>query len=97
MKWLVVLLLAGCASTLQNGFDLDAGEWEHDRKDLRARGSFELKCAPETLQFTVLKTNESSKWAAANQVGVEGCGHRLVYVREPGAGWVLNSSDGEGK
>jgi hypothetical protein len=95
MRWLATLLLAGCASTMQNGFDLEAGGWDHDQKDLRARAAFELRCAPETLQLTVLKTNESSKWAAAQQVGVEGCGHRLVYVRDNG--WVLNSSDGQGK
>ena len=74
-------------------FDLDKEDWNQQRVDILSRASFELRCAAEKLVVTVLVSNSNGY---AMQVGVDGCDHRLVYVRNQ-LGWNLNSSDAEKK
>ena len=93
----VALLLAACATAppvFVAGRPMAADFWNPAERDIRQRASFELNCAPEQLQIIPVITSE---WGVdhqqiATQIGVAGCGHRLVYVQTQ-SGWVLNSSD----
>ncbi len=96
---LLPLILTGCASSVAVGaYKLDKELWERAQTEVRERASFELKCPKEQLHLTVLAVQLPSDTSlnAAKQVGVDGCGHRLVYVVSR-SGWVLNSSDAETK
>jgi hypothetical protein len=57
----------------------------HFRDNGLQRVSFEMQCPREQIQITPLD---------GNQMGVTGCGRRVVYVLVPYAGWVVNSSSG---
>jgi len=53
----------------------------HDKramKTITARASFELSCPQDELELTVLSTEGARK--LANQIGVTGCGQKVVYV-----------------
>jgi hypothetical protein len=47
-------------------------------KTVTARASFELSCPQDQLELTVLSTEGARK--LANQIGVTGCGQKVVYV-----------------
>jgi len=47
-------------------------------KTVTARASFELSCPQEELELSVLSTEGPRK--LANQIGVTGCGQKVVYV-----------------
>ena len=47
-------------------------------KTVTARASFELSCPRDQLELTVLSTEGARK--LANQIGVTGCGQKVVYV-----------------
>lgn len=102
----VATWVGGCSAVFPTvnveGHSLMQETWERDSKEILSRAAFELHCAQEALQLSILATYDSkSKFDVAKQVGVTGCGHRLVYVASHEAGgqvsWVLNSSDGEAK
>jgi hypothetical protein len=92
-----LLFLAACASAppiMVGDHPMAAEFWTPAERDIRQRASFELACPPEQLQIIPVITSE---WGLdhqqiATQIGVAGCGHRLVYVQTQ-SGWVLNSSD----
>ncbi len=88
------MLLAGCAVVQVGGFTLGKGRWESDAAVVRKRASWELKCPESELDLTVLAVYSGT--ITAQQVGVRGCGHQLVYVNSVD-GWKLNSSDGQPK
>jgi hypothetical protein len=53
----------------------------HDKRAMKtvtARASFELSCPQDELELTVLSTEGARK--LANQIGVTGCGQKVVYV-----------------
>ena len=47
-------------------------------KTVTARASFELSCPQDELELSVLSTEGPRK--LANQIGVTGCGQKVVYV-----------------
>ena len=53
----------------------------HDKRAMKtvtARASFELSCPQGQLELTVLSTEGARK--LASQIGVTGCGQKVVYV-----------------
>jgi len=53
----------------------------HDKRAMKtvtARASFELSCPQDELELTVLSTEGARK--LASQIGVTGCGQKVVYV-----------------
>jgi hypothetical protein len=87
------LLLSGCTATVQvGGHEVEKALWERAQANVQERASFELKCPKEQLKLTLL----TAAYGYPKQIGVDGCGHRLVYVASH-SGWVLNSSDGQAK
>ena len=103
MRWIWIFgaLATGCISTVQVGtYTLRQSWWDKDAAMLRARASFELSCPSGQLELTVLATRDEGDARSALQVGVLGCGHKLVYVQRNAAAWeapdwVLNSSDAQ--
>lgn len=92
----VMLVLVGCAAKVQVGqYSLFAGQWEADSDRVKQRASFELKCPVKDLQLTVLSMHPNAD-GNAGSIGVDGCGHRMVYVRSH-SGWVLNSKGDDAK
>jgi hypothetical protein len=91
-----LLALTGCFATIQVGpHELNKEVYEGDVADIKSRASFELRCAPEQLELTILTVGQGyATWVT--QMGVAGCGQRVVYVRQAAPGyrgvWVLNSS-----
>jgi hypothetical protein len=47
-------------------------------KTVTSRASFELSCPQDELELTVLSTEGARK--LASQIGVTGCGQKVVYV-----------------
>jgi hypothetical protein len=91
---LLILSLAGCATTNVGGVLLNEWLWTKDSEAIRRRAAFEMSCPTEKIELQVLKTYDGS--VRANVVGAAGCAHRLVYVHSyQGDSWVLNSSDAQ--
>ena len=95
MKWLLPLLLAGCAVIQVSGYTLSKDRWEYDSGLIKKRAAFEIHCPDAQLELVVLAVYSGT--IVAQQVGVTGCGHKLVYVASTNDGWLLNSSDGVAK
>ena len=95
MRW--ALLLAGCLGPplVVAGHPMYAERWIQDEKEVRQRAHFELSCGELEVIPLVTYTESGHEWA--KQIGVSGCGHRLVYLKDWTTGWVLNSSDGSPK
>jgi hypothetical protein len=81
----------GCATVRSGSFDLDQDYAELDFPKIKARGSFELRCPKDKLALVTLAVAPGPAGDRANQVGVEGCGQRAVYLRR-GEDWELNST-----
>jgi hypothetical protein len=77
------------------GHPMYAQLWSEAERNVRERAAFEIGCAPDQLQIIPLAINDygPDRQEVASQIGVTGCGHRLVYVITAASGWVLNSSD----
>ena len=59
------------------------------RQDLIKRASFDLECPSDQLVLTELSRNQFDH---VNSYGVQGCGKKVVYVRQKdNTNWVLNS------
>jgi hypothetical protein len=92
-----LILTLGCggsAVTVSSGhfwIRKDLAEEEFPR--IKERASFDLKCQPEELKIVTLQVKGVDEDIPI-QVGVTGCGQRVVYVRTPrgSAGWVLDSA-----
>ena len=76
----LLALAAGCVST-----------GEYFTKRGLERASFEMQCPKEQLQVKGLTADLDHEVKPGDQVGVTGCGKRLVYVLNPSGGWLLNS------
>lgn len=74
-----VLQVMGCA----------AGPIQSFRNQGLARAAFELNCPEQNITLTELQPHTDSINGRGGQVGVSGCGHRLVYVSTI-QGWILN-------
>lgn len=96
LLWSALIALPGCASLPVGEHGMNPLAWEGDQAHLKQRASYELKCPKEKLALTLLDSAGTPGLEIARQVGVDGCGHRLVYVSTP-AGWVLDSSSGEAR
>ena len=69
-----MLLVSAVVATLCVG----CGHDKRAMKTVTARASFELSCPQDQLELTVLSTEGARK--LANQIGVTGCGQKVVYV-----------------
>ena len=68
------LLVSAMAATLC----VACGHDKRAMKTVTARASFELSCPQDELELTVLSTEGARK--LASQIGVTGCGQKVVYV-----------------
>jgi hypothetical protein len=107
---LVVLLASlsplACLPTMQVGDrTMDKHDTESAFDVVRERAAFEARCPSSQLTLSVLEAYSYQNAKRARQIGVEGCGHRLIYVRvdttsgmygSSGTTWVLNSSSSRG-
>lgn len=64
---------------------------------LAERAAFDLGCAPAALTTTCFAATPGGFGGPdlCNQAGVQGCGHRAVYLREAGtypAVWIMDSA-----
>jgi hypothetical protein len=90
----------GCASTMQVGnYHVRRETWERDQSEIGQRAAFETKCSADQLTISILAAETYygmfwTKYDQPKQVGVTGCGHRLVYARtyNPDSSWILNST-----
>lgn len=91
-----LMLTAGChatATTTVGGRVVYEEAWQNARKQVSKRAAFELNCSAEQLTLSILATFSGDD-QFVNSIGVEGCGHRAVYLYAPHtAQWVLNSRD----
>lgn len=55
------------------------------------RAVYEMDCPADQLKLTPLGRTDDDSAYAGQQIGVDGCGKRAVYVLGAGAGWVLNN------
>jgi len=69
-----MLLVSAVVATLCVG----CGHDKRAMKTVTARASFELSCPQDELELSVLSTEGPRK--LANQIGVTGCGQKVVYV-----------------
>jgi hypothetical protein len=101
--WLGGLLLAvvACAhapppTVVADGFTLNAEAWSDLQGELSRRASFELDCPVADLQFTVIHTGQHTYDDQASEVGVRGCGRRVLYLRDRRgpSGWVSEGCGG---
>lgn len=91
----LLLLATACGANVKVGeYSLDQELWDSAQAQVRERAAFELKCPKEQLALTLLAAQfpADTRLNAPKQIGVDGCGRRLVYVVSR-SGWVLNSSD----
>jgi hypothetical protein len=94
----LAFLLPGCATINVDGYKLNPDIWRSDDAEIRRMASFELKCDEGRLILAVLATGRGDN--TAGQVGVEGCGRRLVYslvYSEHHGTWVRSVGDAEAK
>jgi hypothetical protein len=56
------------------------------------RAAFEMQCPAQQLQIVGLNRPLHAAAYAGSQVGVTGCGKRMVFVNTEAAGWVANSA-----
>ena len=94
-------LSAGCrpAPIVVEGHEVDAEIWERAQEQIRSRARFDLEC--QDLRLTLL--NVSTLGPYPKDVGVEGCGRRMVYTMiggswiptGPGAGAGPSAADAE--
>ena len=93
------LSIASCASvpTMESGgFTVERPYTEAAFDNVRNRAAFELSCPKEQLQLVVINVAPSCEGRIPSTLGVEGCGHRAVYVHvRSDAGWVMSSADGQ--
>lgn len=81
-----VILLAGCMTGLQNF-----------RDDALKRAAFEMSCSENELNIEPLnEAATGTNWRPGGgiigaQIGVTGCGKKVVYVRTADA-WVANTA-----
>lgn len=90
MKRTPMLLIAAALTTTACGISMR----ESFERDGLTRAAFELSCPADQLKLTALRRSFDSYPMLGDQVGVEGCGQKSVYVFASGAGWVLNSTAG---
>ena len=89
---LALVSVTACAEQMiVSGKQYNAQIWREDAEKVSSSAAFELKCPKEQLQLSSLGAEYF-----ADKIGVEGCGHRAVYVKVMSSGqraWVMNSSD----
>jgi hypothetical protein len=56
------------------------------------RASFEMQCPAAQIQIVGLNRPLNATSVPGSQVGVSGCGKRMVFVVTEAAGWVANSA-----
>ena len=66
----------------------------HDKRAMKtvtSRASFDLSCPQDELELTVLATSGARK--LASQIGVTGCGNKVVYVYFASTdSWIADSA-----
>jgi hypothetical protein len=94
--------LTACAAPLEmNGFKVDRHDWQQESPNVLTRASFDMKCAKDKLELTVLAVDLArhpgfGAGEAVSQMGVTGCGQTMVYVWTP-SGWVANIESHDAK
>jgi hypothetical protein len=66
------------AVTLMAALCVACSHDKHAMKRVTSRASFDLSCPEDELELSVLSTTGARK--LANQIGVTGCGKKVVYV-----------------
>jgi hypothetical protein len=99
---LSLVSLVGCVSTLKVGDRvMDKSDTESAFRLVKERAAFEARCPVDQLAVTILEAYRFQNAERARQIGIDGCGHRLVYVRvdttsgmygSSGTTWVLDSA-----
>ncbi len=88
MRWvsfLALFAMAGCASTLA---EVRSRVKEGFRTEALPRAAFELSCPAESLE--VVDLTPDRQFAHGSQMGVSGCGKKVVYVYLDNV-WVNNT------
>lgn len=79
---LTVLLLANCGRSKQivqvDGISIYLAEWEKTKSELASRMRFDTNCASPNLRYTLF----AKSYRYPTEVGVAGCGKKVVYIRE---------------
>lgn len=89
-------VLSSCATVRVDGFTINEMDWERCEKALRSRAAFDLECDAAKLKLQLLSTGQDAlQYDKAHQVGVAGCGKKVVYVRLAN-GWAANGGPGNG-
>jgi hypothetical protein len=78
---------------LVDGYNVDAVTFEEAKQQVLPRAAFETGCPQSELTITILATDSEN----VSQLGVTGCGAKLVYVLVAGGQmqsdmWVVNTS-----
>ena len=90
-----LLLVAGLAASttacggrtlIVNGIEVYESHWVQTTQELSARASFDLGCN-DGLQFTLFR--KLGRYPV--EVGVSGCGQRVMYIRPNVGGYMSNS------
>lgn len=83
--------LSGCGSVIVvSGIEVYESAWQEAVEGVAPQASFNLQCDASQIAYSLLRKVRR----IPTEVGVEGCGRRAIYIREPyrSAPWVLNSA-----
>ena len=82
------ILLVGCVPKVTiDGIETIESVWERDSAELVRRAGFDMDCKAGEMRLTLISVAPNK---FPEQVGVEGCGSKGVYVKTT-SGWVLNT------
>ena len=89
---LLPLLMACTVATIQkDGYTIHADNWAYEEKALRKKAAFDMECATDALQLTILDVVKLNGVDNPSQVGVSGCDQKFTYVYS-GSGWLANTA-----
>ncbi len=95
---LVLVALCGCSASNsaiiidENGQRVGQAAWARAQAAVERRATFELDCSQADLSFKLLRALNANPV----EIGVIGCGQRLVYVGSNFSGWLLTSVSTQG-
>src|SRR5688572_20895076 len=86
-----LLLTTACGKKIVvNNIVVYENHWEQTKREVGQRMAFDFNCSQDQLSFTLFK--RVARYPS--EVGVTGCGRKVVYVRAVGQGgigpWVAN-------
>jgi hypothetical protein len=84
---LLFCLLAGCAKTNVDGFDVRPGVWSKQQDAILSLASNDLECPKGEVQLVV----QSADGGHADLVEAQGCGHTRMYMRPQDASYTTTN------